>query len=99
MARKRQSIALPEVITEIHSLSPDGRGIAYINEKISFISGALPAEQVKCRLTKRHARYNEGEVVAVLQASKDRITPRCTHVNVCGGCSLQHLDVVAQIQF
>jgi 23S rRNA (uracil1939-C5)-methyltransferase len=90
---------VPEILVDIKSLSHDGRGIAHINEKITFISGALPGETVKCKLTKKHSKYNEGVVTEVITASKNRITPACQHFNICGGCSMQHLEVAEQIQF
>lgn len=96
---KKQQKQIPELVVEVESLSHDGRGIAHVNDKISFISGALPQETIKCKLTKRHSRFNEGEVVEVISASKDRIQPACEHFNICGGCSLQHLDTISQIRF
>jgi 23S rRNA (uracil1939-C5)-methyltransferase len=84
--------------TNIQSLSHDGRGIASINGKTSFINGALAQEEVICQLTKKHSRYNEGEIIEVLTPSPLRIKPHCAHFNVCGGCSLQHLNLDAQIQ-
>jgi len=35
----------------------------------------------------------------VLNPSPERVTPVCPHANVCGGCSLQHLSIEAQIAF
>jgi 23S rRNA (uracil1939-C5)-methyltransferase len=52
---------------------------------------------VRARLTGSKRRYDEGETVAVLEASPDRVQPRCAHFGRCGGCSLQHLDPGRQI--
>ncbi len=85
--------------TKIASLSHDGRGIATINSKTSFVAGALPNEVVQCKLTKKHRRYNEADVTAIVQASPDRVTPLCKHFGICGGCSMQHLEMQKQVQF
>ncbi len=77
--------------TTIESLSHDGRGITTYKDKITFVSGALPAEKVVCRLTHKHRRYNEAQVIEVIEKSPERIEPPCTHHRICGGCSMQHV--------
>lgn len=89
----------PETILDVTSLSHDGRGIAHINDKITFIYGALPNEKVKCKLIKQHSRYNEAEVVEIITPADSRTTPGCAHFNLCGGCSLQHMNDDTQLQF
>lgn len=83
----------------ISSLSHEGRGIAYINNKTTFIEGALPGEEVSFTYSKKHSKYDEGIVFEVTSASPDRITPVCPHFSICGGCSLQHLQSTQQIAF
>lgn len=48
---------------------------------------------------KKHSKYDEGQVIKVLQAAADRVEPICPHFGVCGGCSLQHLHPEKQIQY
>ena len=62
-----------------------------------FIDGALPGEQVRFSYVRIHRDFDEGRVVEILQPAAQRVAPRCAHFEVCGGCSLQHLDSVAQI--
>ncbi len=45
----------------IAKLSHDGRGIAHINGKITFIEGALPGEEVSFVYTQRRSKYDEGK--------------------------------------
>ncbi len=102
MTRKLKKHRLPtEIFTAtINALSHDGRGIASSpNHKTAFLSGALPDEVVKFKLTKLHARYNEGESVEIITSSPHRATPECAHFGVCGGCSMQHLEMSQQILF
>lgn len=86
-------------IVNITGLTHDGRGIATINGKAAFITGALPGESVTYRITKKHSRYIEGEAVEIIQASPERTHPLCPHFQICGGCSLQHIQAEKQIQF
>ncbi|TAH45158.1 MAG: 23S rRNA (uracil(1939)-C(5))-methyltransferase RlmD, partial [Betaproteobacteria bacterium] len=40
--------------------------------------------------------YEQADAVRVLHASAQRVAPRCPNFGTCGGCSMQHLDPVAQ---
>jgi 23S rRNA (uracil1939-C5)-methyltransferase len=99
MSRRSKNRNLPGEPLELRvdDLSHDGRGVASHGDKKVFIRGALPGERVRARLTASKRRYDEGETVEVLQASPDRVAPRCPHFGRCGGCSLQHLDPGCQI--
>lgn len=83
--------------TEITDLSHDGRGVARVEGKATFVRGALPGERVRAQVRRRHRAYDEADVVEVLAASPDRIEPGCAHFGVCGGCVLQHLAPEKQI--
>ena len=50
----------------------------------------LPGERVLVRQGKERL-----ELVEVLEASPDRVTPPCVHFAACGGCALQHWDIPA----
>ena len=81
----------------ITDLSHDGRGVARIDGKTVFVSGALLGEQVMAKLRKRHRHFDEAEVVELITRSPHRVEPRCRHFGQCSGCSLQHLDAESQI--
>ena len=66
--------------------------------KTVFVAGALPGERVSFRRTSFHKSHDEAELVEVLEPSPQRVTPRCAHFGVCGGCALQHLDPAAQLE-
>jgi 23S rRNA (uracil1939-C5)-methyltransferase len=82
---------------EIESLDQEGRGVAHLGGKTVFVDGALPGERVGLRRTRRQRRHDEAVVVEVQRASPERVTARCAHYGICGGCSLQHLDHGAQL--
>lgn len=81
----------------IESLNHDGQGVARIDGKAVFIDGALPGETVRFRYHNKFRTYDTGRVFEVVQASPDRIVPRCPHFGVCGGCSLQYQRSEAQL--
>ena len=84
-------------IARIESLTHEGRGVARIDGKAVFVDGALPGEQVRLQITQQHKSYDLAVTVEVLEASPDRVTPRCRYFGFCGGCSLQHLRTAAQL--
>lgn len=98
MSRRRKQLPQEPVPARIESLTHEGRGVTHIDGKAVFVDGALPGEDVMFRYTRRKRAYDEGTTVEVLQASPDRVRPRCAHFGVCGGCSMQHLATDAQIR-
>ena len=93
----------PKTVSII-DLSHDGRGVARWPEgqanagKTVFVSGALPGETVSVQQTARSRHFDEAKTLEVLEASPDRVTPRCPHFGTCGGCVLQHLAEDKQIE-
>ena len=81
----------------VESLDQEGRGIARRDGKAIFIEGALPGETVTCSVYRRKASYEVATLATVLRESAARLTPRCPHFGTCGGCSLQHLDILSQV--
>ena len=98
--QRRRERQRPELAREavIESSSHDGRGVARIDGKATFVHGALPGERVRLRVVRHHRNFDEAEAEAVLEPSADRVEPACPRFGVCGGCSLQHVAPVAQIE-
>lgn len=55
-----------------------------------FVEGALPGEQVAFHSFGQKKSHDLGRATAILEASSSRVTPRCPHFGVCGGCASQH---------
>jgi 23S rRNA (uracil1939-C5)-methyltransferase len=94
--RRRKEVPQAPREARVEALSHEGRGIARLDGKATFIDGALPGELVRFRYTARRGRHDAGSVIEVLEPAAERVTPRCRHFGICGGCSLQHLDEAAQ---
>ena len=84
----------------IEALDLEARGVAHrADGKVVFAAGALPGEEVRVRITRSKAKWEQGEAVAWRRAAFTRVQPRCPHFGVCGGCSMQHIDPQAQVAF
>ncbi len=68
---------------------PDGRAV--------FVPFGLPGEKVRVRLTEEKKNFARGEIVDILEPSKDRIQSRCRHFGECGGCHYQNLPYEKQL--
>lgn len=85
-------------VATIESLNHDGRGVARVDGKVTFIEGALPGETVRFRYFNKRPSYDAGIALEILHTSADRVTPPCPHFGLCGGCSMQHLAPAAQVR-
>jgi len=69
---------------------PDGRAV--------FVPYTLPGEQVRVELVEEKRGFARARLVEVVRPSANRITPRCAHYAVCGGCHYQHADYATQLR-
>lgn len=97
MTRRRRPLPSGIQSATVHALSHEGRGIAQIEGKTTFIHNALPGEQVEFTYTYCSRSYDEGIAVKMLEASLHRTKPTCPHYVVCGGCQLQHMSMDLQL--
>ncbi len=81
----------------IESLDHEGRGVAHFDGKVIFIEGALPGEVVSYASYRKKPAFEQAQIVNLYRAAPMRVTPKCKHFGVCGGCSMQHLDARAQV--
>ncbi len=97
---RRNAKTVPEGLfpATIESLEHDGRGVAHIDGKVIFIEGALPGEEVLFQYTSQRKSFDEGKAVEIVTPASARVTPKCAHADICGGCSLQHMEADAQIE-
>jgi len=100
MSKRTRKQRLPGPVGQVmvESLAHDGRGVAHVDGKAVFIEGALPGERVGFEYLAVRRKFDEGVVTRIHAASADRVTPRCPHFGICGGCSLQHMEAGAQIR-
>ena len=96
----------------VESLDLDAQGIARLapteedleqgldagqSGKVIFIQGALPTELVTYVVTRDKARFSKAKVLDILKPAVFRAEPKCKAFGVCGGCTMQHLDIRAQV--
>jgi 23S rRNA (uracil1939-C5)-methyltransferase len=77
---------------DIARLGAQGDGVADAPSGPIFVPFALPGERVQADVRGERAR-----LIAIIEASPERIAPVCRHFTHCGGCAVQHLRTPAYL--
>ena len=75
------------------SPGPDGRSMAV------FIPFVLPGEKVDADIRQDKPGFARGDLTRLLDASPDRVEPRCPYFQQCGGCHYQHISYERQLEY
>jgi 23S rRNA (uracil1939-C5)-methyltransferase len=70
--------------------APDGR--------VVFVEYGIPGERVLAEIKAEEPSYIEATAITVLEASPQRVEPRCEYFGRCGGCQLQHIAYGEQLR-
>lgn len=93
----KRRVTTRQIITvTVNDLDPFGQGVARHNGKTLFIPALLPQESAEVVITDDKKQYALAQVKRRLNESTERVTPRCPHFGVCGGCQQQHASVDLQ---
>ena len=87
-----------ELVLQVDSIAQGGRGVARANGYVVFVSGALPGDWVRARLTKAKRDFAEAQAVELIDPSPDRVPDRCLHGGEpCPGAPWQGLPYRRQL--
>lgn len=95
-AKPKTSLLGKTLTFQIDSADYEVQGISQYQQKIAFVSGALPGERVQAKILEDKAGFIKATTIKVLQPSVLRVTAPCHYAAICGGCQLQHLSIQAQ---
>ena len=77
----------------------EGRGISYVDGKITFVEKALPGETVEIDIKSEKAKYKEAIITTLIKESPKRVKSDCPYFSLCGGCALRHMSYDDTIEF
>ncbi|MEA1877977.1 MAG: 23S rRNA (uracil(1939)-C(5))-methyltransferase RlmD [Bacteroidota bacterium] len=97
MARRNKYPLLEKVL--ISDIGAEGKALARLENKVVFVSGAIPGDVVDIQVKRKRKSFMEGRVVRFHTYSPDRQEAVCEHFGVCGGCKWQMLPYADQISF
>lgn len=84
---------------EIVRLDDTGRGICYVDEKVTFVPKTVVGDIIDLKITKSKKNYNEGVLVNIIKPSPKRIKSKCPYFDICGGCDLQNVEYQETINY
>lgn len=100
MARSKQP-RFAEI--EIDRFSPKGNGLGQLKQANSTstnaeISFAIPGDLIRAALMKKRKKA-VGKIEEIIKPSQDRISPKCVHFGMCGGCRWQQMSYSTQLKY
>src|SRR5690349_14568837 len=89
---------MPPARVTIEKLVYGGEGLAHADGETIFVPFVLQGEEAEVEVTERKKKLVRGRVARIVNSSPARITPRCPHFGVCGGCDYQHASYEEQLR-
>jgi 23S rRNA (uracil1939-C5)-methyltransferase len=88
---------------EIVQYSIKGNGIGYFTRRDNSVwpvevAFTVPGDHVRVQIFRKTAGVYQSKLIQTLTLSNERITPRCLHFGMCGGCRWQHIDYNNQLK-
>ncbi|MEE0016257.1 MAG: 23S rRNA (uracil(1939)-C(5))-methyltransferase RlmD [Clostridia bacterium] len=94
MVQKNQKL-----VVEIVDLSSEGAGVAKVEGYPIFVKDTLVGEKVEILVLRANKNYGFGKALNIIEASPDRVEPKCPVASKCGGCSIQHMSYDCQLRY
>jgi 23S rRNA (uracil1939-C5)-methyltransferase len=83
---------------DVLSLTSEGQGVIRQEGFVVFVPFTVPGDQILYRLIQRKKNFAQGELVKIIKPGPHRTLPLCRYYGVCGGCQLQHLAYLSQLE-
>ena len=64
-----------------------------------FVKDAVIGDVVRAKVMKLKKTYGYARLMELLEASPDRVEPKCPYYRQCGGCQIQALSYEKQLEF
>lgn len=93
------TVAEAGAVVEVGPIAHGGHCVARLDGRVVFVRHTLPGERVRIRITdSSHEKFWRADAVEVVDASADRVDPRCSVSGPgrCGGCDFQHVSLGGQ---
>lgn len=86
-----------ELELTVETLTNLGMGVGRVDGWVVMVPFVIPGERVKARVYRNFQNYSDADLLEVIEASPDRIDPKCPLYTTCGGCQYQHMEYQRQL--
>lgn len=84
---------------EIVDLVNTGKSVGRHDGLVVMADRGVPGDEIECEITEVKHNFAFARFTRLLKRSPLRITPRCRHFDICGGCSWQYLPYSEQLKY
>ena len=92
-ASKLSALALGQIATvDIDAHDHSGNALCLSTSPITLVENALAGETCTVKIKTRSKRINVASLVKIIKPSPKRTKPFCDLIELCGGCSMQHVS-------
>ena len=97
---EEQPVKKGEIVTiSLDNIAYGGDAVGRKDNFTIFVPYGIPGERVKVKIREVKQSYARGEIVSLVEETKERIEPKCSVSGACGGCQLDHIDYQAQLKY
>lgn len=75
-----------------------GRARVDDGDLVVFVPFVLLGETVEAEIIEVKKNFARAKLLRVVQASPERVEPKCVYFGKCGGCQYQHMDYATQLR-
>ena len=82
----------------IEKLVYGGMGLGKHLGKVIFVPFSVPGDRLRVHRVEEKKTFIRAEIAQILKPGDGRVTPACPHFGKCGGCHLQQLEYLRQVE-
>jgi 23S rRNA (uracil1939-C5)-methyltransferase len=98
-ARKAGARATGPELVSITSIAAGGAGVGRLQDgRAVFVHRTAPGDDAYVKITENKPRFARATLLKVEKEGQGRRQAPCPHYERCGGCTLEHLEYMAQLR-
>ena len=97
MGKRKNQVVYENV--EVVDAGSEGMAVGKVNERVIFIPFVVPGDVVDVKVYKKRKGNLFAKAINFHRYSEKRITAKCEHFGICGGCKWQNMPYADQLHY